>query len=116
MYSKPNFKNLSAVLSIRNLSLSERVNLLENEGGLNVYLRDNYKWVRLEAKQGNFNEFIDEKRINMIYYSIQLNNSVKLKRDSTWFEFINNPEAYDFRKIRTLNTGAIYVRKNVKIN
>jgi len=90
--TRSNFKNLNAVHSIRNLKLSERINLLENEGGLNVYLPGNYNWIKLESKEMNFDDFVDKRKIDMIYYSNSLNNSVQLKRDSTWFEFLNNPD------------------------
>jgi hypothetical protein len=114
--TKSNFKNLSAVQSIRKLSLNERINILENEGGLNVYLPDNFNWIRLEAKKENFNEFVDKHKINMIYYSNQLNNSVQLKKDSTWYEFLNNPAAFDFRKLKTNEGGIIYIKNNIKAN
>ncbi|NNJ53274.1 MAG: hypothetical protein HKP17_08890, partial [Ignavibacteriaceae bacterium] len=77
--NRSNFKNLSAVQSIQNLNLKKRINLLENEGGLNVYLPDNYNWIKLEAKKGNFSEFVDKNKINLIYYSNQLTNSAQLK-------------------------------------
>ena len=114
--TKSNFKNLSAVQSIRNLSLNERINILENEGGLNVYLPDNYNWIRLESKKENFNEFVDNHKINMIYYSNQLSNSVQLKKDSTWYEFLNNPAAFDFSKLKTNEGGIIYIKNNIKAN
>ena len=114
--TKSNFKNLTAVQSIKNLNISERINLLENEGGLNVYLPGNYKWIKLESKEGNFTEFVDENNINMIYYSYSLNNTVQLKRDSTWFEFLNNPETFGFQMLKKNKGGRIYIRKDVQIN
>ncbi|MBT8381902.1 MAG: hypothetical protein KJO59_06045, partial [Ignavibacteria bacterium] len=112
--NRSNFKNLSAVQSIQNLNLKKRINLLENEGGLNVYLPDNYNWIKLEAKKGNFSEFVDKNKINLIYYSNQLTNSAQLKRDSTWYEFINNPAAFEFKKLKTNDVGIIYIKQNIK--
>lgn len=114
--TRPNLKNLIAVQSIKNLNINERINILENEGGLNVYLPDNYKWIRLESKEGNFDEFVDESKINMIYYSNSLNNSVQLKRDSSWFEFLNNPDTFGFKKLIKDYGGIIYIRKDIKVN
>jgi hypothetical protein len=116
VYTKSNFKNLNAVRSIKDLNISERINLLENEGGLKVYLPDNYKWIKLESKDGNFDDFVNENKINMVYYSYSLNNSVQLKRDSTWFEFLNNPDTFGFQKIIKNHGGIIYLRKNIKLN
>jgi hypothetical protein len=98
------------------LSISERINLLENEGGLNVYLPDNYKWIKLETKKENFDKFVDKRKINMIYYSFSLNNSVQLKRDSTWFEFLKNPDTFGFQKLIKNSGGIIYLRKDIKLN
>ncbi|GMR25040.1 MAG: hypothetical protein BMS9Abin39_0315 [Ignavibacteria bacterium] len=114
--TKSNFKNLIAVQSIKNLNISERINILENEGGLNVYLPENYKWIRVESKEENFDEFVDESKINMIYYSNSLNNSVQLKRDSTWFEFLMNPDAFGFKKLIKDYGRIIYIRKDIKVN
>ncbi len=114
--TRSNFKNLNAVHSIRNLKLSERINLLENEGGLNVYLPGNYNWIKLESKEMNFDDFVDKRKIDMIYYSNSLNNSVQLKRDSTWFEFLNNPDTFGFKKLTRKDGGTIYIRKDIKIN
>jgi hypothetical protein len=116
VYTRSNFKNLIAVQSIKNLNVSERINILENEGGLNVYLPDNYKWIKLESKEGNFDEFVDKRKINMIYYSYSLNNSVQLKRDSTWIEFLNNPDTFDFQKLMKNHGAIIYVRNDIKLN
>jgi len=116
VYTRSNFKNLNAVHSIKNLNISGRINILENEGGLNVYLPDNYKWIRLESKEGNFDEFVYKRNINMIYYSYSLNNSVQLKRDSTWFEFLNNPDTFGFKKLINNYGGIIYIRKDIKLN
>ncbi|MFB3056835.1 MAG: hypothetical protein ACE1ZQ_06690, partial [Ignavibacteriaceae bacterium] len=115
VYTRSNFKNLIAVQSIKNLNISERINILENEGGLNVYLPDNYKWIRLESKEENFDEFVYKSNTNMIYYSNSLNNSVQLKRDSTWFEFLNNPDSFSFQKLIKNNGGIIYIRKDIKL-
>jgi hypothetical protein len=115
VYTKSNFKNLIAVQSIKNLNISARINMLENEGGLNVYLPNNYKWIKLESKGGNFDEFVDKSKINMIYYSNSLNNSLQLKRDSTWFEFLNNPDTFGFRELIKNNGGIIYIRKDIEI-
>ena len=112
-YIKSNFKNFTAVHSIKNLNISERINILENEGGLTVYLPDNYKWIRLESKKGNFDEFLNETKINMIYYSNMLNNSVKLKRDSTWFKFLKYPDTFGFNKLIINDGGKIYLKKEI---
>ena len=116
VYTRSNFKNLLAVQSIKNLNISGRINILENEGGLNVYLPDNYKWIRLESKEENFDDFVYKSNTNMIYYSNSLNNSVQLKRDSTWFEFLNNPDTFGFQKLIKNNGGIIYIRKDIKLN
>jgi len=113
---KSNFKNLHAVQSIKNLNIEERINLLENEGGLNVYLPENYKWIKLESKDGNFDEFVDERKINMIYYSNSLNSPVQLKKDSSWFEFLNNPGIFDFNKLVKNKGEIIYLRNDIKID
>jgi len=113
-FIKSNFKNLTAVQSIKNLNISERINILENEGGLNVYLPDNYKWIRLESKKESFNEFLYKNKINMIYYSNMLNNSVQLKRDSTWFKFLKYPDTFGFNKLTIKDGGKIYIKDEIR--
>jgi hypothetical protein len=114
--TRSNFKNLFAVQSIKKLNISERINILENEGGLNVYLPENYKWIKLESKEGNFDEFVHKRKINMIYYSYSLNNSAQLKRDSTWLEFLINPDTFGFKKLIKKQGGIIYLRKDINLN
>ncbi|MBT8383109.1 MAG: hypothetical protein KJO59_12210, partial [Ignavibacteria bacterium] len=97
-------------------NISGGINLLENEGGLNVYLPGNYKWIRLETIEGNFDKFVDNNKINMIYYSTSLNNSVQLKRDSTWFIFLRNPDTFGFNKLTKNDGGTIYIKKDMRTN
>ncbi|MGB5850127.1 MAG: hypothetical protein WBH40_16690, partial [Ignavibacteriaceae bacterium] len=66
--------------------------------------------------EGNFDEFVDKRKINMIYYSYSLNNSVQLKRDPTWIEFLNNPDTFDFQKLMKNHGAIIYVRNDIKLN
>jgi len=116
VYTRSNFKNLIAVENIIALNISARINLLENEGGLNAYLPDNYKWIRLESKKENFDKFVVKRNINMIYYYFSLNNSIQLKRDSTWFEFLINPDTFGFQKLIKNSGGIIFLRKDIKLN
>jgi hypothetical protein len=116
VYTRSNFKNLIAVENIKALNIRERINLLENEGGLNAYLPDNYNWIRLESKKENFDIFVVKRNINMIYYYFSLNNSFQLKRDSTWFEFLKNPDTFGFQKLIKNSGGIIYLREDIKLN
>lgn len=113
-FIRSNFKNLTAVQSIKNLNISERINILENEGDLSVYLPNNYKWIRLESKKERFDEFLNKNKINMIYYSNMLNNSVQLKRDSTWFKFLKYPDTFGFNKMTTKYGRKIYIKDEIK--
>ena len=115
---RSDFKNLKAVEQIKKLNIGEQINLLENEGGLNVYLPENYKWIKIDSKKNSFKEFIKKRNINMIYSanSNSFNNAIQFRDDHTWTEFMTTPGIFGFTKTVFDYGGVLYLRKDVKTN
>jgi hypothetical protein len=109
--------NLSVIKYLRSLNIKTKVNLLEAEGGYNIYLGSNYNRVPEYAKNTNFNEFLIQKNINMIILSGTLSTYNKFSSDSSWLYFIDNYNKYGFSKKEISNNGiVIFIKKSLKVN
>ena len=103
--------NLNTVIFIRSLNIKKKVNILEGEGGLNIYLGNNYNRIAEFSKKSEFNEFMKINGINMIVYSKLVYNDVRFKDDSQWLSFLEYYKQYGFEKIIIPNTDRIlYVK------
>ncbi len=97
-------KNFKTVKDIRGLQLKKDVIMLENNGGLVNYLSENYRWININSKTQSFNKFLLKNKINFIVDPPTLTQSIKLKNDSTWYEFLDNPQIFEFRE-KDLDSG-----------
>src|SRR5262249_7987607 len=74
---QPYKENLTTINFLKSLRISEQVNLLEEEGWNHIYVGDNYTRIAGHWKNTSFEEFIEEKKINMILLSKNLENDTR---------------------------------------
>jgi hypothetical protein len=83
-------ENLKTIRFIKDLKIQQPVNLLEAEGGYNIYLGDNFHRVAEYDKNENFGLFAASKNINMMVVSSLLVSDSRFKDDSEWQAFATN--------------------------
>lgn len=88
--------NLNTIEFIKSLNIKKKTNMLEAEGGYDIYLNDNFSRVPEYAKGEPFDVFKVKNSINAIVVSTTLKNDSRFLTDSKWNEFISNPEANGF--------------------
>ncbi len=93
--------NLKTVEKLRSYNFKPPVRLLENEGGMNLFLTDNYIWIRGFMQQEPWTEYIANQRVDIIYVTPSLEKYPTLKADTTWPMFRDQPEMYGFEKVET---------------
>lgn len=97
--------NLKTIEFIQSLNITGKVNMLEAEGGYDIYLGDNFKRVAEYDKKESFNKFILDHKINMIVLSERLKNDTRFFDDKEFKYFLEQPQALGFRKFGIFNTG-----------
>ena len=73
--------------------------MLEAEGGLDIYLGENYRRVAGSQKDQPLPTFMEEQSINMIILSSKLAQDSRFTDDSNWQSFRDNPDTMGFRKL-----------------
>lgn len=101
--------NAKAIAVIKDLGIKERINLLESEGGIYVFIRKNISYVHGFYKQDSFYEFLQHKKINMIYVSPILQADKHFYQDKEWQDFENNYEKYGFQKVPIASNEKYYL-------
>lgn len=95
--------NLKAVEKLKAYNFQVPVRLLENEGGMNIFLGENYTWIRGFMKTVPWTEYIKNEHVDIIYVTPSLEKYPTLASDSTWYDFKAHPDKYDFSVIKTGN-------------
>lgn len=93
--------NLLTIEKIQSYHLKDTVHILENEGGMNIFLGKNYKWVRGFMKDTTWTAYLQKEHVDIIYVTPSLTKYPTLKSDTTWMDFEKNPEKYDYEKVLT---------------
>lgn len=95
--------NMRVIKFIKDLEITDEVNLLEIDGGYHTYLGDNFHWVKPYAKNTSFFEFMSERDINIIVLKSTLIKDTRFKDDSEWHYFLSNCQKYRFTKMNVPN-------------
>jgi hypothetical protein len=95
--------NLKTIEKIKSYNFTGPINLLENEGGMNMFLGKNYSWVRGFMKDTTWTAYLEKEQVDIIYVTPSLVKYPSLLQDSTWSDFEAHPEKYGYEKIQTGN-------------
>jgi hypothetical protein len=93
--------NLKTVEKLRAYNFRLPIRLLENEGGMHLFLTDNYTWIRGFMKQEPWIDYIRNQRVDIIYVTPSLIKYPSLAADSTWPTFRDHPEQFGYQRIST---------------
>ncbi len=115
-YSNYSQNNIETVKFLNSLNIKAKVNMLEDNGGYYTYLTPNYTWIRDRDKKTDFNEFLEEFKINMIVLSGKLLRNKNFSSDSSFKEFLINYENLGFSKGLIPNSGNELFIKTYLIN
>lgn len=107
--------NLNTIKFLQSLNISNKINLLEAEGGYDIYLSNNYFRVPEYAKGEPFNQFHNKNNINAIISSSALRNDLRFKSDPEWINFIANHEihGYSVQDVPNVPDRKLYIRKEL---
>jgi hypothetical protein len=111
-YKEKNFFNRESIYYLRSLNISSQVNLLENKGWITTYLPNNYNLIDLRNNTQSFINVLNEKKINMIYLTSELNSLFEIKKDSSWSYFLNNFSYYGFVEKKCEDKRTL-IKKNI---
>lgn len=101
---------------ILKFKVKNEINILENEGGISVFLGDNYKWIPGWVKNEDFNTFLEKHGINFVWVTDLLLNDPRLKTDIYFQDFILNYKKYNFKKIENSSIlGYLLVSETLEI-
>lgn len=95
--------NLKSIEKIKSYNFTGPINLLENEGGMNIFLGKNFSWVRGFMKDTTWTAYLEKEKVDIIYVTPSLTKYPSLRKDSTWYDFEAHPEKYGYQKIQTGN-------------
>ena len=82
--------NEDAIQFIRSMHVGAPVNLLEAQGGLHIYLGDNFNRVADYEKNESFDAFRVDRQINMIVVTDNLQNDIRFSSDPEWKTFLKD--------------------------
>lgn len=96
--------NLTIINYLRSLKISDEVNILDAEGGYNIYI-PHYNRVNEYSKNCFFRDFLAKNKINMIIPSYKLKVDKRFRSDPEWGNFLKKYEQYGFIKKEIPNSG-----------
>lgn len=112
--SLSNRDNLKTIRTIQSLNLKGDINILEAEGGYNIYMSNNFQRVAEYDKDTTFFDYIEQKKINMIVVSSRLKDDTRFNTDQEWNLFLNEYESLGYTKIPILQSDRfILIQKDL---
>jgi len=79
-------------------SYHTKINLLGNEDGISVFLKDNFSCISASGKNTDFFGFLNTYSINMIWVTESLLVDKRFAADKVWLDFLLHHERYGFKK------------------
>jgi hypothetical protein len=111
LLSQRKLYNYKTIKYIQTLNLKDNISMLEAEGGINVYLGPQFRWVPEYEKKESFSQYLDTRKINVILSTDNLVNDVRFRNDMEWHKFLTDYQQYEFSKFAVPDTDrAIYVK------
>ena len=104
--------NLSTVRFIKSLNLEDKVNILEADGGYDVFLPNNFQLFFAFSKKTLFNDFMHKNDINVIVLSAKMSRDARFQMDPGWQTFMTDYAGRGFAKLTVPGTSRILFIKN----
>ena len=104
--------NLNTIRFVQSLGIVSPVNMLEAEGGYNIYLGNNFHRIAESDKKEDFTQFLRSRSLNMIVLSDNLMRDSRFKDDHEWGNFLTDFPRLGYREIIIQNTGRKLIIKS----
>jgi hypothetical protein len=88
--------NVQTIDLLRSLNIAEPVDILDAEGGIGIYIGDQYTYVPAAEKEVAFSLFLQDRSIDMVILSNRLLNDSRYNDDPEWLEFTSSPSSSGF--------------------
>jgi len=111
-FKKSDLPNQKTISFLKTLNIKKDVNIFVEGGGLLYYLEDNFKLAEPVYKP--FENFLQNKKIDIVVPTKKLIQAPALKTDSTWFGFLNNPGKYGFNKVIVSKEASVYLKEGLQ--
>lgn len=113
-YSESHTHIKETVKYIQQMNINYQVNLLENEGGVNVFLTNNFRSLLGWTKNTNFYDYLKQHSINMIWVTDALQYDSRYISDTDWNDFLSNYETFGFAKQQKQGIKGYFLIKNTQ--
>ncbi len=111
-FNKSDLPNQKTISYLKTLNIKKDVNIFVEAGGLLYYLKGNFKLAEPAYKP--FENFLQDKKLDIVVPTKKLIQAPALKTDSTWFGFLNNPGKYGFNKVLVSKESSIYLKEGLQ--
>lgn len=106
--------NTRTISLVQSMHITAPVNILEAEGGFNIYLGDNFQRVGESEKNAGFREFLASRKIGMVVLTDLLSTDLRFKSDSEWKDFLLHYEDWGFSEVDVPKSDIkVIVRKDL---
>jgi hypothetical protein len=96
------------------MHISKPVNILEAEGGFDIYMGDNFVRIGESEKSVGFLEFLKTRKVGMVVVTRLLATDVRFKRDPEWQGFLQKYEDFGFVRVPVPDSETqVIVRKDL---
>jgi hypothetical protein len=92
-------ENIQTIRLVQNMHIAKPVNILEAEGGFNIYMGDNFQRVGENEKNAGFRQFVESRKIGMVIVTDLLLTDIRFKSDPEWRDFLLHYEDWGFSKV-----------------
>lgn len=103
-----NVTHIPAINTLNKLAFKDTINILDRDMGLFLYMPRNYKYIDFNH-DSNFETYIKDKKINLIYLNNTIRNDAHFTKDSTFLQFVTKNYNQSFNKIKIPNTSDYFL-------
>lgn len=89
-------ENVRTIRLVQNFRITKPVNILEAEGGFDIYMGNNFSRIGESEKNAGFREFVTARNIGMIVVTKLLATDIRFKNDPEWQDFLRRYEEYGY--------------------
>ena len=109
--------NRKTIEALRKMNFTQKINEIDHEGGLAVYVGKNYKWINLINKEEqSYQDFEKQYQPNFYYVTKALLSNITLTEDPYFMDIIHHPEKHGLHRIdlQKENKGYLLVQDSLK--
>jgi hypothetical protein len=107
-------ENIRVIRFVQNMHISRPVNILEAEGGFDIYMGDNFRRIGEAEKSEGFREFMVKRDIGVIVVTELLATDLRFRNDPEWQNFLANYGEFGFERVQIPGSGTrVLVRKDL---